>query len=173
MLPAYSNQRRRHARISLDSSGEYWGLPEKKRAPGLFKLVGSKFFGSKTILREGCLMKLCLWHPHIALKDSRSLSPVFAKHQFHQPNRSSRPKLAILYPKHTYWCTRVHMAQERRQSVSKHHAKIRSDLSVHTTANGFRKGVGCAKTQISVRFRRKVTLLVNTLFLQVQLLTIR
>ena len=65
------------------------------------------------------------------------------------------------------------MAQIRRQSVSKQHAKIRGDLSVHTTANGFRKDVGCAKTRISVRFRRKIALLVNTLFLHAQLFSKR
>ena len=65
------------------------------------------------------------------------------------------------------------MAQIRRSCVSKQHAKMRSDLSVDIIANGFRKDVGCAKTQISVRLRRKITLLVNTLFLHVQLLPIR
>ena len=64
------------------------------------------------------------------------------------------------------------MAQIWRQCVSEHHAKIRSELSAHTAENGFRKDAGCAKNKISVRFRRKVTLLVNKLFLHSQLLTV-
>ena len=76
--------------------------------------------------------------------------------------------------------TRVHnhpqkgrTAHKRRQRFWKHPAKVRSELSVHTAANGFRKNIECVETQISVRFRRKINLLVNKLTLHAQLLTAR
>ena len=123
-------------------------------------------------------MKLCTWHSYMPLVYFRPSLPISTKVNSNFTNRTalsgpSRPKLAILCSKHRHWCTKVHIVQIRRLSVSKQYAKIRIELSVHTAANGFRKDVECEETQISVRFRRKITLLVNKLTLHAQLLTAR
>ena len=123
-------------------------------------------------------MKLCMWHSYMPLVHFRPSLPIFTKVNSNFTNRTalsgpSRPKLAILYSKHTHWCTKVHIVEIRRLSMSKQYAKIRIELSVHTAANGLRKDVECGETQISVRFRRKITLLVNKLTLHAQLLTAR
>ena len=113
-------------------------------------------------------MKLCVGHSYMSLVHFRPSLQIFTKVNSNFTNRTalsgpSRPKLAILCSKHRHWCTKVHIVQIRRLSVSKQYAKIRIELSVHTAANGFRKDVKCGETQISVRFRGKITLLVNKL----------
>ena len=155
----------------------YRGLT-KKEPPRLSEFFGKPFFGSKTILSGDFLMKLCTWHSYMPLVHFRPSLPISTKVNSNFTNRTalsgpSRPKLAILCSKHRHWCTKVHIVQIRRLSVSKQYAKIRFELPVHTAVNGFRKDVECGETQISVRFRRKITLLVNKLTLHAQLLTTR
>ena len=159
-------------------SPDIQGVGGNKEPSRVSEFVGSQVFGSKTILRRSFLTKLCMLHSDRPLAYFRLSSPALAKVNSNFTNRTalsgpSWPKLAILYCKHTHWCTKVRIVEIRRLSMSKQYAKIRNELSVHTAANGLRKDVECGETQISVRFRRKITLLVNTVFLHVQLLTAR
>ena len=119
-------------------------------------------------------MKLCMWHSYMPLVHFRPLLPIFTKVNSNFTNRTalsgpSRPELATLCSKHR----QVHIVQVRRLSVSNQYAKIIIELSVLTAANGFRKDVECGEAQISVRFRRKITLLANKLTLHAQRLTTR
>ena len=109
-------------------------------------------------------MKVCVWLSHIPLRYLRPSSPAFV--EVIEP--LFQAEISNTVPETYKLVARVHMEQMRLQSASKqHNARIRSELSVHTTAIGFRKEVGCTKTHIPVRFKRKITLPVKTLSLHV------